>query len=57
MNVKEAHTIIGNSPTYALKNMVKALSMLRALNTEEEERRLEAGKIILKQRTTYNRTT
>ena len=37
-------------PTYALKNMIKALSMMSLLNSEEENQRLEAAKIELKNR-------
>ena len=37
-------------PTWELKNMVKALSSLRLLNTEEEEKRLIEAKKILKLR-------
>lgn len=39
-----------NAPTYALKNMVKALSMLELLNTEEENERLQEAKKELKRR-------
>ena len=35
---------MNNIATYALKNMVKALSMLELLNTEEEAQRLEDAK-------------
>ena len=48
MTLEEAKKIVGNQPRYAIKNMVKALKMCRALNTAEEERRLLAGEIILK---------
>jgi len=48
MTVQEAWSIVGNQPKSAIKNMVKALSMMKALNTSEENRRLEAGKICLK---------
>lgn len=41
---------IKNQPTYALKNMVKALSMLELLNTDEENQRLEDAKKELKKR-------
>jgi len=41
---------IKNQPTYALKNMVKALSMLELLNTEEKAKRLEDAKKELKKR-------
>ena len=43
MNVK-------SQPTYALKNMVKALSSLELLNTEEENERLALAKKELEQR-------
>jgi|FreactTroBogLake_1042271.scaffolds.fasta_scaffold87292_2 hypothetical protein len=39
---------ITSSSDPMLKNMVKALSMMRALNTPEEEARLEAGKRLLR---------
>ena len=48
MTVQEAWSIVGNQPKSAIKNMVKALSMMKSLNTSEENRRLEAGKICLK---------
>tara|TARA_A100001515_G_C4462447_1_gene174086 strand:- start:235 stop:393 length:159 start_codon:yes stop_codon:yes gene_type:complete len=48
MTLEEAKKIVGNQPRWAIKNMVKALKMFRALNTREEERRLLAGQIILK---------
>ena len=48
MTLKEAKKIVGNQPRWAIRNMVKALKMFRALNTREEERRLLAGQIILK---------
>jgi hypothetical protein len=50
MNLIEAKQIVGNQPTWALKNMVKALNMLPWLNTEEDELRLQAAKIVLKER-------
>lgn len=43
MNVK-------SQPTYALKNMIKALSSLELLNTEEENERLALAKEELEQR-------
>tara|TARA_R110002012_G_scaffold281239_1_gene470242 strand:+ start:542 stop:694 length:153 start_codon:yes stop_codon:yes gene_type:complete len=48
MTLEEAKKVVKPQPRWAIKNMVKALKMLRALNTEEEERRLLAGEIILK---------
>ena len=50
MTLIEARFRIGNQPTWALKNMVKALNMLSALNTPEEWKNLEAAKTILKYR-------
>jgi hypothetical protein len=50
MTIEEAKKIVGNQPTWALKNMVKALKMLPALNTAEDERNLEAAKVVLKSR-------
>jgi hypothetical protein len=50
MTIEEAKKIVGNQPTWALKNMVKALKMLPALNTAEDELNLQAAKIVLKDR-------
>lgn len=50
MTVNEAKAIVGNQPTYALRNMVKALNILTWLNTEADERRLEAARIVLRDR-------
>ena len=48
MTHEQAWKIIGNQPKWAIKNMVKALSMHSYLNTNEENLRLTAGKICLK---------
>jgi hypothetical protein len=48
MNYAEAKKIVGNQPTFALKNMVVALSTMQFLNTPAENLRLEAAKIVLK---------
>ena len=48
MTIVEAWKIVGNQPKWAITNMVKALSMLPALNTPEENKRLEAAKICLR---------
>lgn len=37
-------------PTFALKNMIKALSMFKVLNTDEENIRLKLAKEELKKR-------
>ena len=41
---------VKSQPTYALRNMVKALSMHSWLNTEEEKERLLLAKEELKKR-------
>ena len=48
MTLEEAKKIVGNQPKWAIKNMVKALSMHQWLNTTQENARLEAGELILK---------
>lgn len=48
MTTAEAKKITGNQPLWALKNMAKALSMHPWLNTAEDDRRLEAAKVLLK---------
>jgi hypothetical protein len=48
MSVQEAWSIVGNQPVWAIRNMVRALSMMPALNTTTENTRLTAGKICLK---------
>ena len=50
MNIQQATKIVGNQPTYALQNMIKALSTLIWLNTPEDTKRLEAAKIVLHDR-------
>lgn len=50
MNLTQAQAIVGNQPTYAIRNMVVALQMLPFLNTPEDRERLEAAKTILKNR-------
>ena len=50
MDINEAKKIVGNQPRWALQNMVKALSMLPVLNTDEENKRLEAAKIGLRKK-------
>ena len=50
MNLIEAKKIVGNQPTWALQNMIKALNMLPWLNTAEDKERLVAAKVVLKER-------
>ena len=47
MTIEEAKKITGNQPVWALKNMIKALSMMAVLNSDEENKRLQAAKIVL----------
>lgn len=47
MTVAEAKKILGNQPTWAIKNMVKALNMAPWLNSAADKERLAAGLIIL----------
>jgi len=49
MNITEAKKLLGDQPSWALKNMVKALEMLPALNTAQDNLRLEAAKLIIKE--------
>jgi len=48
MNLKEAKNILGNRANCELKHMQKALQSLPLLNTDEDNQRLEAVKIVLK---------
>jgi hypothetical protein len=48
MTLPEAQKILGNRAKWELQNMKKALSFLGALNSEEENLRLEACKVMLK---------
>lgn len=48
MTLQEAKSIVGNQPVWALKNMVKALKMVPWLNTPEDEKRLQAAKLVIK---------
>jgi hypothetical protein len=48
MTLEQARRIIGNQPTFAIRNMVMALKMHQWLNTKQDWERLEAAKIVLK---------
>ena len=47
MTDQEADTIVGHQPTWALRNMAKALRMAVWLNTADDEKRLQAALIVL----------
>ena len=50
MNLQEAQAIVGNQPTWALRNMVRALDMLPWLNTDEDRERQAAARVVIKER-------
>jgi hypothetical protein len=56
MNTTQARNLVGNRPTWELKNMVKALNMLPWLNTPEDELRLKAAILIINERATQKQT-
>ena len=41
---------VAKQPTYGLKNMIKALSIMELLNTEEENQRLALARAEIKRR-------
>ena len=41
---------VASQPTYGLRNMIKALSIMELLNTEEENQRLALAKAEVKRR-------
>ena len=50
MTLAEAEKIVGRQPTWALRNMVLALKMHIWLNTAEENERLKAARMVLRNR-------
>ena len=50
MDLNRAKQLVGNQDNHSLKMMVKALNMLPALNTPEDEERLAAANFILRHR-------
>jgi hypothetical protein len=50
MTIEQARKIIGNQADFELKHMVKALTVMNLLNTDEDNERLQAAKIVLKHR-------
>ena len=48
MTLEEARRIVGNQSRKAVANMVYALSLHSWSNTPEEQRRLIAGRVILR---------
>jgi hypothetical protein len=50
MTAAEAKSIVGNQPMWAINNMIRALKLLPALNTAEDNIRLEAAKLVVADR-------
>ena len=50
MTLEEAKNILGNRAKWELKNMKRALEFMEILNTNNENKRLEAVKTMLKGR-------
>ncbi len=50
MTYERARALVGNQPTYALRNMVRALDMLPYLNTDADRERQTAARVILASR-------
>ena len=54
MNIEQAAKIIGyNTSKMPLRNMVKALGFFSAMNTQAENDRREAGKVVLRNWSRY----
>jgi hypothetical protein len=49
MNPKQSKEILGDRASWELQNMKRALSKLQIMNTEEENLRLEAVNVALKE--------
>jgi hypothetical protein len=48
MSLDEAIRLVGNQNRRCIANMVQALGMMAWMNTEEDERRRKAGKLVLR---------
>jgi len=48
MNIKEARELLGNRAPWELLAMKRALESMPALNNDEENKRLEAVKVVMK---------
>lgn len=48
MNLQEAKEILGNRASWELRNMIKALNLMPIFNSEEDNLRLQAAKILLR---------
>jgi hypothetical protein len=50
MTTEEARAIVGNQPTYALRNMIRALDMFAWINTDADRERQEAARVVIRSR-------
>ncbi len=50
MTYERARALVGNQPTFALRNMVRALDLLPYLNTDADRERQVAARVILESR-------
>ena len=57
MTKEKAKEILGERPKWELQNTKKALSIMVVFNTEEENLRLEACKILLRKEKSERRKT
>jgi len=50
MDIKKAKQILGDRATWELQNMKIALEMMPIINTQEDNERLEAVKVMLREK-------
>jgi hypothetical protein len=48
MTIEQARKLVGNQPVWALRNMIVALSLHSWLNTEADNLRLKAAKMVIR---------
>ena len=46
--LRESYALLGNQPTWALRNMIKALQSMPWLNTADDTERLQAAQYIVR---------
>ena len=49
MTYQQAKSILGSRDTWELEHMIRALTMMQILNSPEENQRLTAARIMLRQ--------
>lgn len=55
ITLEQAKQILGDRAMFELQHMVRALSFARFLNDEDDEKRLQAAKVLLKDKRTKQR--